>query len=98
MQHQQFYLKKLNSLSTSLFLFTIYTNFNSFNLSKISKLNGAITCSRTLNIVGNITAPGLSVLSIFSNLYTFSKYSYFNISVTSNNLNSQSSFSYIKYK
>ncbi len=78
----------MNSLSSQSYFLTNYTNLKVLNVSGISKLIGAVTCSTTLNVVGYVTTSGLSVFTInTTNVNTLSSYSYLNISATYNILN-----------
>ena len=63
-------LGNLNSLSSQSFFLTNYTNLNNLNVSGISKLNGAITCNSTLNIVGNIIGSGTALTNLNYNAIT----------------------------
>ena len=59
-------------------------------MSGISESISAVTCSTTLNIVGNVTTSGLSVFAINTNVNSLSSYSYLNITGAKNNLNTSS--------
>ncbi len=68
----------------TIIVLTNYTNLSALNVS--GKLNGATTCITTLNVIGNKTTSGLSVLSINTKLNSLST----NSTTSIDNLNNMS--------